>query len=150
MGGVGKKCGFCCSSSASSSSVKLLMFMVVPLIVVSGLFSVLGPLTSNWVVLSNYPWLCGSSTMPTSSPVSSEKESKKRLDFPSQVVVVEVHSMEEATSDDSMLNRSSTPPHAIESIHVQPVRNLAFLPTGLFDISGFHSLHANFFEDYTD
>ncbi|KAG6693558.1 hypothetical protein I3842_09G006400 [Carya illinoinensis] len=129
MGGVGKKCGFCCSSSASSSSVKLLMFMVVPLIVVSGLFSVLGPLTSNWVVLSNYPWLCGSSTMPPSSPVSSEKESKKRLDFPSQVVVVEVHSMEEATSDDSMLNRSSTPPHAIESIHVQPVRTLAFLPT---------------------
>ncbi|XP_041024931.1 probable glycosyltransferase At5g03795 isoform X1 [Juglans microcarpa x Juglans regia] len=121
MGGVGKKwCWFCCSSSASSSSVKLLMFMVVPLIVLSGFFSVLGPLTSNWVVLSNYPWLWGSPTTPPPSPVSSEEESKKRLDFPSQVVVVEVHSMEEAISDDSMLNRSSTPPDAIESIHVQP------------------------------
>lgn len=118
-----------------------MFIMVVPLIVVVPVFVyVLGPLTSNWIVLSKYPWLWVSPLSSTTPPVSPEKESKKRLDFPSQVVV-EVQSMEEAISDDFMLNWSSTPPQAIESIHVQPVRTLALLPVAcLFAInSGFHS-----------
>lgn len=127
-GGSKKWSRFCGSSSISS--VQLVLFMVVPLIVVSGLVSVLGPSTSNWVVLSKYPWLWSSTTLPTttnssssssySSPVSSVKESGKRLESLSQVVgVSQVLNMEEAISDDSQLNRSSTPPHDIEAAAVQ-------------------------------
>ncbi|KAB1221222.1 hypothetical protein CJ030_MR2G020380 [Morella rubra] len=112
-GGIKRWCGFCRSYS---SSVKLVLFMVVPLIVVSGFISVLGPSTSNWVFLSKL-W---SSSLPASPPVSPVKEREKRLDLRSQVVVVEVHNTEEAISDESLLNRSFTPPHAIEAIQVQP------------------------------
>ncbi|KAB1221223.1 hypothetical protein CJ030_MR2G020379 [Morella rubra] len=85
--------------------------MVVPLILASGFIYVLGPSTSNWVFLSNL-W---SSSVPASSsssaspPVSPVKGSEKRLDLRSPVVVVEVHNMKEAISDESLLNRSSIP-----------------------------------------
>ncbi|GMY25074.1 probable glycosyltransferase At5g03795 isoform X1 [Fagus crenata] len=113
MGTSGNKkcCAWFCSSS---SSVKLMLF-IVPLIVVSGFVSVLGPLASNSVFLSNYSGLWNSTTVPS----FSVKESEKRLDLPPKVVVVDVHDMEEAISDDSVLNRSSTPPHKIEAIQVQ-------------------------------
>jgi hypothetical protein len=123
MGGGGNK-----KSCSSSSSVKVLLF-IVPLIVVSGFVSVLAPLSSNWFFLSSYPWLWSSSGLPSSSSSSAgttvsplTKESENRLDL----VVVDVHNMqEEAISDDSVLNRSSTPPHAIEPIQAQAVRNLS-------------------------
>ncbi|KAG7958114.1 hypothetical protein I3843_10G003200 [Carya illinoinensis] len=124
MGGGSKKWRRFCGSS-SISSVQLLLFMVVPLIVVSGFVShVLGPLTSNRVLLSKYPWLwspilrttnSSSSSSSSSSPVSSVKENGKRLDFLSQVGVAQVLNMEEAISNDSLINRSSTPPHDIEA-----------------------------------
>jgi hypothetical protein len=49
------------------------------------------------------------------------KESKNHLDL----VVVEIHNMEEAISDDSVLNHSSTPPHAVEPIQAQAIRTLS-------------------------
>jgi hypothetical protein len=119
MGGSGNKR---CWTTSSSASVKVLLFMV-SLIVVSGFVSVLGPLSSNWFFLHTYPWLWSSGlpAAPSSSvkfPVSSVKGSENRLDL----VVVEVHNMEEAISDDdSVVNRSSTPPHAIVPLQAQPV-----------------------------
>ncbi|KAE8098437.1 hypothetical protein FH972_016503 [Carpinus fangiana] len=118
MGGSGSKR---CWTTSSSASVKVLLFMV-SLIVVSGFVSVLGPLSSNWFFLSAYPWLWSSGLPAASSSsvkfsVSSVKGSENRLDL----VVVEVHNMEEAISDDdSVVNRSSTPPHAIEPLQAQP------------------------------
>ncbi|KAB1221224.1 hypothetical protein CJ030_MR2G020378 [Morella rubra] len=118
-GGVKRWCGFC---RLYSFPVKLVLFMVVPLIVASGFIYELGSSTSNWVFLSNI-W---SSSVPASSsssaspPISPVKGSEKRLDLPSPVVVVEVHNMKEAISDESLINLSSSPPHAIEAMHVQP------------------------------
>ncbi len=101
---------------------------------VSGFVSVLGPLASNSVFLSNYSGLWNSTIVPS----FSVKESEKRLDLPPKVVVVDVHDMEEAISDDSVLNRSSTPPHAIEAIQVQLVRTQS-------PFSCFHYSYMNFF-----
>ncbi|KAE8098435.1 hypothetical protein FH972_016501 [Carpinus fangiana] len=118
MGGSGSKR---CWTTSSSASAKVLLFMV-SLIVVSGFVSVLGPLSSNWFFLSTYPWLWSSGLPAASSSsvkfsVSSVKGSENRLDL----VVVQVHNMEEAISDDdSVVNRSSTPPHAIEPLQAQP------------------------------
>jgi hypothetical protein len=61
------------------------------------------PLSSNWFFFPSYSWLWSSSVFPCSF-FSWDKESKNRLDL----VVVEVHNMEEAISDDSVLNCSST------------------------------------------
>jgi len=110
MGSVGdKKWGGCAcnlwSSSSSSASVKLLLFMV-SLIVVCGFVSVLGPLESNWVFLS-------SSSSSSTGAVTSMKN-------------IHVNNKKEAISDDSVLNRSSTPPQTIEAIQVQLVRTLSF------------------------
>lgn len=99
---------WCCSSS---TSVKVLFFMV-QLIAVSRFVSVLGPLSSNWFFLSSYPWLWNSG-LPSSTGamtstkilVSSIKDSKNHLDL----AVVDVHNMEEAISNESVLNHSSTP-----------------------------------------
>lgn len=140
----------CCTCS-SSASVKVLLF-IVPLIVVSGFVSVLGPLSSNWFFLSGHLWLWSSGGLPASSsstsgtstvstsakfPVSSVKERENRLDL----AVVEVHDMEEAISDDSVFNRSSTPPHAIQPIQAQPVTTLFSFQLFFFNspFSRFHS-----------
>lgn len=114
MGSVGdrKWCGCACnlwSSSSSSASVNLLLCMV-SLIVVCGFVSVLGPLESNWVFLS-------SSSSSSSSTGAGAITSMKNI---------HVNDKKEAISDDSVLNRSSTPPQTIEAIRVQLVRTLSF------------------------
>ncbi|KAA8518649.1 hypothetical protein F0562_016123 [Nyssa sinensis] len=127
------------SLSSTSSSSRLLLFVAVSLIVVSGFVALMAPNTSNWVFTSNYyPWVWSSSviTSPDSSsfsssatmtmttdasnaegPVSSPKENDANLDLRSRVVAV--NPGEEALSDDSVLNRSSSPPLAIEPIEIQ-------------------------------
>ena len=117
MGSVGDKkwCGCACNlwsssssaAAASSASVKLLLCMV-SLIVVCGFVSVLGPVESNWVFLSS-----SSSSSTGAGAVTSMKN-------------IHVNDKKEAISDDSVLNRSSTPPQTIEAIHVQFVRTLSF------------------------
>lgn len=70
---------------SSSSSMKLLLFMV-PLIIIAGLVSVLGPNPSNWILIQNPP-----------------------LSWTSQnVVAVDFHH--------SLFNQSSTPPISIQPI----------------------------------
>lgn len=89
--------------SYSSSSVKLLLFMV-PLIIVAGLVSVLGPNPSNW----------------TSIPNSSGDDVTTKTMEKAQLVVaaaVDFHNKEvKAISDDSLFNLSSTPPLSIQAI----------------------------------
>ncbi|XP_075637883.1 putative glycosyltransferase At5g03795 [Castanea sativa] len=109
MGSVGdrKWCGCACdlwssSSSSSSASVKILLCMV-SLIVACGFVSVLGPLESNWVFLSSSS---SSSSATGAGAVTSMKN-------------IHVNDKKEAISDDSVLNRSSTPPQTIEAIRVQ-------------------------------
>ncbi|ONH96338.1 hypothetical protein PRUPE_7G121600 [Prunus persica] len=112
---------YACSSSASSMAIFL---FVVPLVVVFGLVSLLGPKTSNWVFISNsYPWLWSSQS--TSPSLNLTGASNSSSEFPplnddvlglrSSVVVVDMHSIEEAHSDDSLENRSSSPPLSIEA-----------------------------------
>lgn len=94
--------------SYSSSSMKLLLFMV-PLIIVAGLVSVLGPNPSNWTSIPNPP-LSGDDVTTT----TMEK---------AQVVVaaVDFHNKEvKAISDDSLFNQSSTPPLSIQAIDEIP------------------------------
>ncbi|KEH24080.1 transmembrane protein, putative [Medicago truncatula] len=89
--------------SYSSSSMKLLLFMV-PLIIVAGLVSVLGPNPSNWTSIPN----------PSGDDVTTKTMEK------AQVVVaaaVDFHNKEvKAISDDSLFNLSSTPPLSIQAI----------------------------------
>ncbi|KAI5425674.1 probable glycosyltransferase At5g03795 [Lathyrus oleraceus] len=77
---------------SSSSSMKLLLFMV-PLIIIAGLVSVLGPNPSNWILIQNPP-----------------------LSWTSQnVVAVDFHH--------SLFNQSSTPPISIQPIIDQQLGN---------------------------
>lgn len=94
--------------SYSSSSMKLLLFMV-PLIIVAGLVSILGPNPSNWTSIPNQPSQSGDDVTTT-----MEK---------AQVVVaaVDFHNKEvKAISDDSLINQSSTPPLSIQAIDEVP------------------------------
>lgn len=128
---------YACSSSASSMAILL---FVVPLVVVFGLVSLLGPKTSNWVFISNsYPWLWNSQSSSPSLNLTGASNSSSEfpplnddvLGLRSSVVVVDMHSIEEAHSDDSLQNRSSSPPLSIEEAVPptleQPVRELHLL-----------------------
>ncbi|KAL5060124.1 hypothetical protein RYX36_031728 [Vicia faba] len=80
------------SYSSPSSSIKLLLF-IVPLIIIAGLVSVLGPNPSNWTLIQNPP-----------------------LSWTSQnVVAVDFH--------DSLFNQSSTPPISIQPVIDQQLEN---------------------------
>ncbi|XP_009340969.2 probable glycosyltransferase At5g03795 isoform X2 [Pyrus x bretschneideri] len=98
---------------SSSSSIAVLLF-VVPLVVVFGLISVLGPNTSNWVIIS--PSASPSLNLTATSPSSggSSDSNDDVLGLRSTVAVLDMHSIEEAHSDDSVQNQSSSPPIAIE------------------------------------
>ncbi|KAK9289860.1 hypothetical protein L1049_008021 [Liquidambar formosana] len=125
MGDVNKRL------SSSSASLKLLLFMV-PLIVVIGCVALLGPESSNWVFISHYPWAWSSTTStavppPTSSAtnstihieklVASTKDGEEgHVGLRSRVVGSVHNNREEALSDDSVLNRSASPPLAVQPI----------------------------------
>jgi hypothetical protein len=91
-------------SYSSSSSMKLLLFMV-PLIIVAGLVSLLGPNPSNWAFIPN-----------TSGDDVTTKTTT--LEKTQVVVAVDVHDKEKvkAISDDSVFNQSSTPPFSVQPI----------------------------------
>ncbi|WJX84734.1 hypothetical protein P8452_67275 [Trifolium repens] len=94
-------------SYSSSSSMKLLLFMV-PLIIVAGLVSLLGPNPSNWAFIPN-----------TSSSQSGDNVTTTTTLEKTQVVVaVDFHDKEKAKaiSDDSVFNQSSTPPFSVQPI----------------------------------
>jgi hypothetical protein len=88
--------------------MKLLLFMV-PLIIVAGLVSLLGPNPSNWAFIPN-----------TSSSQSGDDVTTKTttLEKTQVVVAVDVHDKEKvkAISDDSVFNQSSTPPFSVQPI----------------------------------
>ncbi|XP_059668130.1 probable glycosyltransferase At5g03795 [Cornus florida] len=87
--------------STISSSPKLVCF-IIPLIVVSGFVILLGPKTSNWVSIPhNYTWLWSSSN---TSPLPSATGGNHT---------------QEALSNDSLVNRSASPPLSIEAKDIQ-------------------------------
>ncbi|KAM0964169.1 hypothetical protein ACFX15_022547 [Malus domestica] len=96
--------------SSSSSSIAVLLFVVL-LVVVFGLISVLGPNTANWVIIS--PSASPSLNLTATSPSSSDSNDDV-LGLRLTVAVLDMNSTEEAHSDDSVQNRSSSPPIAIE------------------------------------
>ena len=109
-------------SCSSSSSLRLLLFMI-PLIVISGCASVLGSRNSSWGFISRHPWPWSSPSAATITSVKtpqvpSTKESEGLLDLHS--TVVGVHHREEAISEDSVLNRSSSPPLDVEAAQPPP------------------------------
>lgn len=117
------------SESYSSSSMKLLLFMV-PLIMVAGLVSVLGPNPSGWALIQSPSLLWTSvtssnggavtTTTMEASAVSSKREGSEGL----VVVAVDFHNKEEKAiiSDDSAFNHSFTPPLSIQAIQQSAVR----------------------------
>lgn len=124
MGNTNKRLCACWYSPASSSSTTLLLFMV-PLIVISGFVSVLGPSTtsSDWSSMSMYrfPWLWSSAGFSSSSNFTGKNSyynnsvlvspptNRGVLDLRSTVVVQVDANKEEAISDEySVLNRSSS------------------------------------------
>ncbi|KAJ7976029.1 Exostosin-like [Quillaja saponaria] len=129
LGGSNKNWSLWCTSK-STSSAKLLLFMV-PLMVVAGLIFVLGPNASNWVLIFSHPsgsyWGSRSGTTSNGIEVHLSSEKKEREEITVGVVVAvnhAHHNMEEALSDDTTLNRSSSPPLAIHhSDLVQPLQH---------------------------
>ncbi|CBI30212.3 unnamed protein product, partial [Vitis vinifera] len=116
-------------SCSSSSSLRLLLFMI-PLIVISGCASVLGSRNSSWGFISRHPWPWSSPTAATITSVKtpqvpSTKESEGLLDLHS--TVVGVHHREEAISEDSVLNRSSSPPLDVEAAQPPPAAALQII-----------------------
>ena len=128
-------------SCSSSSSLKLLLFMI-PLLVISGCVSVLGSRNSGWGFISRYPWLPSPATAaaaaaamtrvkPVQVPPTKEKE--RLLDL--HATVVGVHRREEAVSEDSVLNRSSSPPLDVEVAQPPPVAAVRLhLPLWIYSI----------------
>jgi hypothetical protein len=78
---------------------------MVPLIIVAGLVSLLGPNPSNWAFIPN-----------TSGDDVTTKTTT--LEKTQVVVAVDVHDKEKvkAISDDSVFNQSSTPPFSVQPI----------------------------------
>ncbi|GFY82679.1 exostosin family protein [Actinidia rufa] len=114
--------GIC--SSSSSLPLRLFFWIIVPLIVVSGLVGLTGTRTSNWVFTSNhYPWVWSSVIQSSSSSNSAifvgpnstlrgseEEGSGAHSDLNPRLVVADHHGEEALSSDESILNRSSSPP----------------------------------------
>ncbi|KHN02275.1 Putative glycosyltransferase [Glycine soja] len=104
----------------SSSSMKLFLLMV-PLVLVAGLVSVLGPNPSSWLFSANAPvlYLEGSVTSSSSTSsgavtVTNPSEVKQREGL--VVVAVENRGGEKVISDDTDFNHSSTPPFSVQAI----------------------------------
>ncbi|KAL2345156.1 hypothetical protein Fmac_006441 [Flemingia macrophylla] len=100
-----------------SSSMKLLLFMV-PLVLVAGLVSVLGPNPSTWLFNANPPLLFTSLTS-SSSPTTTPSEGLL-------VVAVDTHGGEKVISENTHFNHSSTPPFSVQAIqtpHQQPKKD---------------------------
>ncbi|XP_027349173.1 probable glycosyltransferase At5g03795 [Abrus precatorius] len=101
-------------ASESSSSTKLLLFMI-PLIVVAGLVSILGPNP-----IANPPlFLSSVNSSSSTSGVVTTKEAPDEVKQREEIVVmaVDFHGKEEkAISDDTDFNHSSTPPFSVQAI----------------------------------
>lgn len=112
----------CWAKASSSSSSTTLLLLMIPLIVISGFVSVLGPKSSNWVFVANYTTWIWSSPSPGSLKGNSviSPPSDGALGLRSNLVVVDILNkkidVEEAISDESLLNRSSSPPLHIEAV----------------------------------
>ncbi|KAA8516638.1 hypothetical protein F0562_016856 [Nyssa sinensis] len=111
--------------SSFSSSPKILWF-VIPLILVSAFVGLLRPKNSNWVFTShNHPRPWRSPLPHPSSPsatiasttMNSTKETEKQLGLQSRVE--DGNHTEEALSNKSIPNRSSSPPLATEAMEIQ-------------------------------
>lgn len=108
--------------SGPSSSTKLFLFML-PLVLVAGLVSVLGPSPSSWFSTAKPPLLLFSSvtsSAASSGAVTTPSEVKQREEL--LVVAVDNRAGENLISDDTHFNLSSTPPFSVQAIqqHVRP------------------------------
>ncbi|KAK7337163.1 hypothetical protein VNO77_17724 [Canavalia gladiata] len=125
--GSGRWSCYAWRGSESSSSMKLLLFMI-PLILVAGLISILGPNPSSWAFVANPPLLLSSVsstnisggvavTPEKASAISSNEKQKEGL----VVVALDFHGVEDrAISDDNYFNHSSTPPLSVQPIQTPP------------------------------
>lgn len=115
-----KKSWSACWTRASSST---LLLLVIPLVVISGFVSVLGPKSSNWVSMSNYTaWNSSSSSAAAGDlkgiSVISTPNDDGVLGLRSNLVVMDsTNNVEEAilAAYESPLNRSSSPLTVIEA-----------------------------------
>ncbi|CAI9760638.1 unnamed protein product [Fraxinus pennsylvanica] len=100
-----------------TSSSKILFGLMVPLIVVTGLVALMGSSSSNWLFKSNYyPWVSSApfaGNLNLSAALSTPKDGGVRLDL--RWRVVGGGEREDARSDDYGLNRSASPPLAVET-----------------------------------
>ncbi|XVF76310.1 hypothetical protein PTKIN_Ptkin13bG0256100 [Pterospermum kingtungense] len=128
MGDGNKNCFACCfTTTATSSSSTRLLFFAVPLILVSVIVFVLVPRTSTWVLISSLPSSSSSSSSSSSAAAATAANSSTVENFGAAVhakqseevleTTVDVHgSLQEAAvlSDEADLNRSASPPLAVE------------------------------------
>lgn len=114
-------------SSPFSSSFKVLLFMI-PLAVLFGFVSVMGPRASTSpVILSNHPWLWSSFSSSSSSPNNNQLKidmvasKAKAVDLHSTVVMAGVEDQKEGLLSDPLnLNHSSSTPTAVQpAVQVQ-------------------------------
>lgn len=114
-------------SSSFSSSFKVLLFMI-PLAVLFGFVSVMGPRASTSpVILSNHPWLWSSFSSSSSSPNNNQLKidmvasKAKAVDLHSTVVMAGVEDQKEGLLSDPLnLNRSSSTPTTVQpAVQVQ-------------------------------
>ncbi|CAJ1889637.1 unnamed protein product [Sphenostylis stenocarpa] len=105
--------------SGASSSIKLLLFMV-PLVLVAGLVSVLGPNPSSWLSIAKPPVLLLNSV--TSSTGSGAVTTPSQMKQREGVVVMPVddRARDNAISDDTRFNLSSPPPFSVQATTQTP------------------------------
>ncbi|XVE76063.1 hypothetical protein DITRI_Ditri12bG0142700 [Diplodiscus trichospermus] len=127
MGDGNKNCFACfrTTTSSSSSTIKLLFF-IVPLILVSFIVFVLVPRNSTWVLISSLPPSSSSSSSVAAANSSENlgaamhaEGSEEVLNFRSRMgTTVDVHGslQEAALSEEAALNRSTSPPLAVEAV----------------------------------
>lgn len=126
-------------SSSFSSSFKVLLFMI-PLAVLFGFVSVMGPRASTSpVILSNHPWLWSSFSSSSSSSNNNQLKidvvasKAKAVDLHSTVVMAGVEDKKEGLLSDPLnLNRSSSTPTAVQpAVQVQDQSNSTMEIDGL-------------------
>ncbi|KOM29238.1 hypothetical protein LR48_Vigan641s002600 [Vigna angularis] len=120
--------------SGASSSTKLFLFML-PLVLVAGLVSVLGPSPSSWFSTAKPPVLLLSSvtsSAASSGAVTTPSEVKQREEL--LVVAVDNRAGENLISDDTHFNLSSTPPFSVQAIQ-QHSRDEQNVPQNLGNVS---------------
>ncbi|KAA8516639.1 hypothetical protein F0562_016855 [Nyssa sinensis] len=103
--------GDCKIRLSSSSSSRLLLFVAVPLIVVSVFVAFLVPKAYNWAFTSHYYPLLRRSSLPPPFPSASRNEIPYQA-FQSRAV--DGNGIEEALSNGSVISHFSSPPLAIE------------------------------------